>query len=105
MVASSTGALRGIVLAPFLFTLYTSDFRHNSDSCHLQRFSDDTSIIGRVSEGNDLEYKGVIADFVNWRRVSHLHIDASKTKELVIDFNRSVPQTTPVTSRVWTLRF
>lgn len=45
---------------------------------------------------NDLEYKGVIVDFVNWRGVNHLHIDASKTKELLIDFNRNAPQTTPV---------
>lgn len=51
-----------------------------------------------MSEGNDLEYKGVIADFVNWREVNHLHINTSKTKEFVIDFNRNVPQTTPVTS-------
>lgn len=24
---------------------YTSDFRHNMDSCHLQKFSDDTAIV------------------------------------------------------------
>ncbi len=30
MVVCSTGAPQGTVLAPFLFTLYTSDFRYNS---------------------------------------------------------------------------
>ena len=39
----STGALQDTVLAPFLFTLYTSDFRHSSESCHKQKYSDDTS--------------------------------------------------------------
>ncbi|KAM9848914.1 neurocan core protein [Aulostomus maculatus] len=46
-----TGAPQGAVLSPFLFTLNTSDFRHNMDRCHLQKFSDDTAIVGRVTDG------------------------------------------------------
>ncbi|XP_051234915.1 uncharacterized protein LOC127351425 [Dicentrarchus labrax] len=48
-----TGPPRGTVLSPFLFTLYTSDFTHNSTLCHIQKFSDDTAIVGCVSEGNE----------------------------------------------------
>ncbi|TWW67285.1 hypothetical protein D4764_02G0003260 [Takifugu flavidus] len=65
----------------FLFTLYTSDFSHNSDSCHLQKFSNDTAIVGRVSEGNELEYREVITNFVAWCELNHLRINASKTNE------------------------
>ncbi|KAI4896520.1 hypothetical protein NFI96_029536, partial [Prochilodus magdalenae] len=43
----STGAPQGTVLAPFLFNIYTSDFRYNSGTCHLQKFSDDTAIVGK----------------------------------------------------------
>ena len=44
VVVSDTGAPQGTVLSPFLFTLYTTDFQYNSESCHLQRFSDDSAV-------------------------------------------------------------
>ncbi|XP_056908721.1 uncharacterized protein LOC130536643 [Takifugu flavidus] len=96
MVVCSTGAPQGTVLSPFLFTLYTSDFSHNSDSCHLQKFSDDTAIAGRVSEGNELEYREVITNFVAWCELNHLRINASKTKEVVIDFSRKASHIAPM---------
>lgn len=94
VVVCSTGAPQGTVLSPFLFTLYTSDFTYNTDTCHLQKFSDDTAIVGRVSE--DLEYREVITNFVTWCELNHLRINASKTKEVVIDFRRKAPRTAPV---------
>ncbi|KAI3364550.1 hypothetical protein L3Q82_011346, partial [Scortum barcoo] len=57
---------------PLHFTLYTSDFTYSTDSCHLQKFSDDdTAIVGCVSEGNDCEYRKVIMDFVDWCELNH----------------------------------
>lgn len=42
----SMEAPQGAVLPSFLFSFYISEFRHNSDECHLQKFSDDIAIIG-----------------------------------------------------------
>ena len=80
VVVCSMGAPQGTVLSPFLFTFYTSDFSYNIDSCHLQKFSDDTAIVAYVTEGNDLEYRKVITNFVAWCELDHLCISASKTK-------------------------
>jgi len=51
---------------------------------------------GRLSQGNELEYRGVINDFVSWCEQNHLRISASKTKELVLDFSKKLPPITPV---------
>ncbi|KAK0152207.1 hypothetical protein N1851_006440 [Merluccius polli] len=45
------------VLSHFLFTIYTSDFSFNPGTCHLQKFSDDSSIVGCISEDGE-EYRG-----------------------------------------------
>ena len=81
VLLSNTGAPQGTVLSPFLFTLYTSDFRFNSGSCHLQKFSDDSSIV--------TEYRALVENFVGWCDNNHIQLNISKTKELMVDFRRS----------------
>nr|AAA83744.1 orf2 [Batrachocottus baicalensis] len=87
-VSCSTGAPQGTVLAPFLFSIYTSDFKHNSANCHLQKFSDDSAIVGLISADDDREYRELNQDFLGWCQRNRLQINSSKTKELVVDFRR-----------------
>ena len=97
VVISNTGAPQGTVLSPFLFTIYTSDFSFNSGTCHLQKFSDDSSIVGCISEDREDECRGVVEDFVRWAEGNHLQLNIGKTKELVVDFRRKTKPPTPIT--------
>ena len=76
IVVCSTGAPQGTVLAPFLFTLYTADFRHIPAHCHLQKFSDDSAIVGLITDDDDREYRELIQDFVDWCQWKHLQINS-----------------------------
>ncbi|KAL2091174.1 hypothetical protein ACEWY4_013437 [Coilia grayii] len=94
-VVSSIGAPQGTVLSPVLFTLYTTDF--NSETCHMQKFSDDTAIVGCIRDGQEGEYRCLEEDFVGWCRANQLQLNTTKTKEMVVDFRRTAPPLVPVT--------
>lgn len=89
ILTSSTGAPQGTVLSPLLFTLYTTDFQYNSDTCHLQKFSDDTAIVACIREGEEGEYRSLVKDFGEWSQLNRLQLNISKTKEMVFDFHRA----------------
>ncbi len=74
VVISNTDA--GTVLAPFLFTLYTTDF----GSCPLQKLSNNSSNVGCISNDNEEEYRWLIESFVTWYHNSHLKLNISKPK-------------------------
>ncbi|KAI3356695.1 hypothetical protein L3Q82_003380 [Scortum barcoo] len=95
-VASSTGAPQGTVLSPVLFTLYTSDFQYKSEFCHVQKFADDTAIVGCIRSGQEDEYRELIKDFVTWCDLNHLLLNTTKTREMVVDFRRPRPHPEPV---------
>ncbi|KAI3356197.1 hypothetical protein L3Q82_017181, partial [Scortum barcoo] len=99
VVVSDTGAPQGTVLSPFLFTLYTTDFQYNSESCHLQKFSDDSAVVGCIREGEEGEYRTLVDNFVEWSEQNHLRLNVNKTREMVIDFRRKKMPSTATTDQ------
>ena len=91
-VVSSIGAPQGTVLSPLLFTLYTANFRYNSEICHIWKFADDTAIMGCVRDDEEEEYRSLVRNFVVWCHTNNL--------QLVIGFGKDRPRPRPVLLRV-----
>ena len=94
ILISNTGTPQGTVLAPFLFTIYTSDIRSSSSNCHLIKFADDTALLGLIHKEDANEYTQLVNKFVEYCNDNFLVLNVSKTKELIIDFRikRSEPE-------------
>ncbi|KAK3565650.1 hypothetical protein QTP86_013463 [Hemibagrus guttatus] len=96
-VVSNRGAPQGTVLSPFSFTLYTSDFQYKSESCHLQKFSGHTAVVGCIRDGQESEYRGLLDNFVDWCTRNDLLLNGMKTKDMVVDFRRTKTLIEPIT--------
>lgn len=78
-----------------LLTTYTRDFSINSDSCHFQKFTGDSAVVGYICRGEEAENWAVGVDFITGCKWNHLLLNATKTKQLVVDFSREQPFTLP----------
>ena len=60
------------------------------------KFADDTTVVGRISDNDETEYRNEIENLVNWCSNNNLSLNANKTKEIVIDFRKHSGEHTPV---------
>ena len=95
VIATNTGAPQGCVLSLLLFTLYTSDCSCASNSCQLMKYADNKALIGRcINDDND--YRNEVTRFSEWCSDNYLQLNVSKTKEMIIDFQRLNPSDPPL---------
>jgi hypothetical protein len=96
LLQSNTGAPQGTVLAPFLFTLYTSDVRAQDNNCILVKFADDTALVGLIVNDDSSYYISQVQSFVEYCESNYLELNVTKTKELVIDYKQNKSSNDPV---------
>ena len=70
---------------PLLFTLFTNDV---SPSVLFVKFSDDTTVVGLVSDNDEGRYRKEVERLVGWCSDNNLELNISKTKEMIIDFHK-----------------
>ena len=87
-ITLSTGAPQGCVLSPLLFTLLTHDCTPTHSSNHLVKFADDTTLVGLISNGDETHYRKEVELLTRWCRDNNLLLNVSKTKEIVVSFQR-----------------
>eukprot|EP00061_Rhincodon_typus_P001348 g14536.t1 len=54
----------------------------------IYKFTDNTTMVGQVSNDDESKYRREIEDFVTWRNENNLSLNIGKTKELIIDFRK-----------------
>lgn len=60
---------------------------------YILKFADDSVIVSLLS-GDEQDHGPVLSDFVKWCDDSSLHLNVSKTKDMVIDFRKAPPPPT-----------
>lgn len=74
------------MLSPLLYSLYTHDCaaRHNSNI--IVKFTDDTVVVGLITNNDEWAYLQEVSDLTTWCKDISLLLNGEKTKEMVVDF-------------------
>ncbi len=86
--STTTGAPQGCVLSPLLFTLLTHDCTAKFSSNHIIKFADDTTVVGLISNNDEMHYREEVAQLAEWCGANNLSLNVEKTKEVLVDFRR-----------------
>lgn len=70
---------------------------HNTELFHVQKFSDNTVIVGCIRRSDEGEYRDLLRDLTSWSHLNNLQLNISKTKEMGLDFRRHCTSVLSVT--------
>uniref|UniRef100_A0AAQ4RRB6 Alkylated DNA repair protein AlkB homologue 8 N-terminal domain-containing protein n=1 Tax=Gasterosteus aculeatus aculeatus TaxID=481459 RepID=A0AAQ4RRB6_GASAC len=80
-----------------MVSLYTNSCTSSHQSVKLLKFTDDTTLIGLISGGDESAYRWESDHLVSWCSHNNLELNALKTVEMVVDFRRNRAPPSPIT--------
>ena len=84
----NTGAPQGCMLSPLLYSLFTHDCVATHSSNTIVKFADDTTVIGQITDCDETVYREEVGKLTSWCQDNNLHLNVSKTKELIVDYRK-----------------
>ena len=81
------------VFSRLLFSLCTN----SCTSTNFRSLTDDTTLIGLISGGDESDYWWEADNLVTWCSQNNLQLNALKTVEMVVDFRKNTAPLTPIT--------
>ena len=76
------------MLSPLLYSLFTHDCVATHSSNTIGKFADDTTVIGQITDDDDTAYREEVENLTSWCQDNNLHLNISKTKELIVDYRK-----------------
>ncbi len=87
-ITLNVGAPQGCVLSPLLYSFYTHDCVSSHSSTSIVKFADDTVVLGLISNNDETAYLDEVEKLTSWCEDNCLSLNASKSKELIVDFRK-----------------
>ena len=65
------------------------------DSNHIIKFSNDTTVVGLITDNDETAYREKVRDLAVWCQDNNLSLNVIKTKEMIVDYRKKTTEHAP----------